>query len=172
MGVQHISIHCFLFLSVFVLPKKVNAKGHDGMCVVITLLRHLEQICAVVVQRRRLDWMKCGTATADSAGARPDGEVRELRAEGGRIRGFTEHGLCAGSSPIDVGSSPRFAIAIVEFCRPAGCIGGSEGRWGLTRWCRTGEGTVSKVWAVSWELTEEMPKRPKVQRVRITSQTQ
>lgn len=79
--------------------------------------------CAVVVCNSApgLDWIKCGTATGDGLGL-----VRTERFAncGRRAGGFTEHGLCAGSSPIDVGSSALLAIAIVDFaCRPAGVRG-------------------------------------------------
>lgn len=62
---------------------------------------------------------------------RTEMEVRELRrAEGdGRIRGFTEHGLCAGTSraPIDVGSSAltSLRLAIGIFAGRVGCVSGS-----------------------------------------------
>ncbi|EGO54521.1 hypothetical protein NEUTE1DRAFT_124756 [Neurospora tetrasperma FGSC 2508] len=84
--------------------------------------------CAVVVCNGApgLDWIKCGTATGDGLGL-----VRTERFAncGRRAGGFTEHGLCAGSSPIDVGSSALLAIAIVDFaCRPAGHFGCNHAR--------------------------------------------
>ncbi|KHE86289.1 hypothetical protein GE21DRAFT_1253622 [Neurospora crassa] len=85
--------------------------------------------CAVVVCNGApgLDWIKCGTATGDGLGL-----VRTERFAncGRRAGGFTEHGLCAGSSPIDVGSSALLAIAIVDFaCRPAGGAWAVVGLW-------------------------------------------